>query len=205
MTQFGLSDILNLYTQGKFPMAEHRGSDAFMVVEPDMRGIIPLDGLHISRSLRKDMGKHDYQMSLNHCFSDIIERCAAPRIGHPETWISDGLQMIYEHFHEAGYAHSLEIWDGDARTDDALVGGLYGIAIGGAFFGESMMSVRKNGSKVALVKLVEHLNARGFVLLDTQYLTDHLASMGGIEISQANYLKRLKPALAVDASFDASR
>lgn len=204
MTQFGLSDILNLYTEGKFPMAETRRSDSFMVVEPDMRGIIPLDGLHISRSLRKYMAKTDYQYTINHCFHTIIERCAAPRPGHPQTWISESLQAVYEHFHEAGFAHSLEVWDGDSRAQSALVGGLYGIALGGAFFGESMMSIRKNGSKIALVFLVKHLNDNGFVLLDNQYQTDHLESMGGIEISQEDYLRRLAPALQVKARFDPS-
>ncbi|WP_371397918.1 leucyl/phenylalanyl-tRNA--protein transferase [Fretibacter rubidus] len=203
MTQFGLSDILDLYTKGQFPMAETRESDGFMIVEPDMRGIIPLDGLHISRSLKKAMARGDYHVTINHCFSRVMEYCAAPRVGHPETWISESLQMVYEHFHEAGFAHSLEIWDSPHCDADGLVGGLYGIALGGAFFGESMFSVKPNGSKIALVYLVERLNKNGFVLLDTQYLTDHLESMGGVEISQEDYLKILKPALQVKASFSA--
>lgn len=203
MKSFGLSDILDLYTKGQFPMSDHREAEGFSVVEPTMRGIIPLDGLHISRSLTKDLRQTDYTVTINHCFSRIIELCAAPRAGHPDTWISESLQLVYEHFHEAGYAHSLEVWTGNPHNPDTLAGGLYGIALGGAFFGESMMSLRPNGSKVALVHLVKHLNARGFTLLDTQYATKHLESMGGIEITQANYLRRLAPALRVKASFSA--
>lgn len=199
--QYGLSDILDLYTKGQFPMSDTRSSDGFMVIEPDMRGIIPLDGLHISRSLSKVMKNTEYVVTINHCFSRVIEQCAAPRPGHPETWISESLQEVYEHFHDAGFAHSLEVWDSPSLLPDNLVGGLYGIALGGAFFGESMFSIKPNGSKIALVHLIKRLNRNGFVLLDTQYLTDHLESMGGIEISQKDYLKRLAPALSIQANF----
>ena len=201
MKSYGLSDILNLYTVGKFPMSDHREAQGFSIVEPDMRGIIPLNGLHISRSLSKYMQRGDFHYTLNHSFNAVIEACARPRINHPETWISESLQLVYEHFHEAGFAHSLEVWDGPNPHSASLVGGLYGIALGGAFFGESMFSNAKNGSKLALVYLVEHLNAQGFKLLDTQYSTDHLESMGGIEITQEDYLKKLEPALKTKAQF----
>lgn len=167
-----------------------------------MRGLIPLGDLHVSRSLRKFMRQSDYRVTLNTVFSEIMSACAAPG-SSPErdnTWISHDLQRAYEKLHELGYAHSVEVWDNDGSTKK-LIGGLYGIAIGGAFFGESMFSRSVNGSKVALVRLTEHLNARGFVLLDTQYLTDHLETMGGIEIPQEDYLKLLTPALEIKANF----
>jgi len=201
MKSYGLSEILNLYTIGKFPMSEHRNSDGFAIIEPEKRGIIPLDALHISRSLAKYMRQGDFHYTINHSFSAVIEACTRPRPEHPETWISESLQLVYEHFNEAGFAHSLEVWDGPNPHKAKLQGGLYGIALGGAFFGESMFSHERNGSKMALVYLVRHLNERNFALLDTQYSTDHLETMGGIEITQDEYLKRLAPALEIKTSF----
>ncbi|MGB0907200.1 MAG: leucyl/phenylalanyl-tRNA--protein transferase [Maricaulaceae bacterium] len=195
---FTVEDILDCYRRGVFPMAETRDAKSFYLVEPDMRGIIPLDGLHVSKSLRKFMRQGHYKVTANVAFPEVMEGCAEPgkKPERDNTWISENLQMAYEHLHHMGYAHSLEIWDGET-----LVGGLYGIALGGAFFGESMFSRAVNASKVALVTLTEHLNARGFALLDTQYLTDHLETMGGIEIPQAEYLKLLEQALKVETRF----
>ena len=179
-------------------MADSRDTPYFAVVEPELRGIIPLDGLHISRSLEKFMRRTDMQVTTDQAFARVVEACSKPRETEGGgTWISHTLTALYQTFFTMGHAHSLEVWQ-----EDELVGGLFGLTIGGAFFGESMFSDRPNASKIALVSLVNRLNANGFVLLDTQYLTDHLESMGGIEMAQADYLKLLKPALEVKADFN---
>ncbi len=194
---FDHHDVLDLYRHGKFPMADGRDTPYFAVIEPELRGIIPLDGLHISRSLTKFMRRTDMHVTTDQAFSRVVEACSNPRETEGGgTWISHTLMQLYHIFFTMGQAHSLEVWQ-----EDELVGGLFGITIGGAFFGESMFSARPNASKIALVHLVNRLNAGGFVLLDTQYLTDHLESMGGVEIAQAEYLKLLKPALEVKAGF----
>lgn len=165
-------------------------------MDPDRRGIIPLDGLHISKSLKKAIKSKRFTVTANVCFNDVVSECARETFDRPQTWINNGIKYLYGRLHEDGHAHSVEVWQ-----DGALAGGLYGVSIGGAFFGESMFSRATNASKVALAALVDRLNAGGYVLLDTQFITDHLKTMGAIEISRAEYHIRLKAALKVDAAF----
>jgi len=190
---FGPNDLIACYRRGVFPMADTREDDFFHLVEPRKRGIIPLDGLHISRSMKKFRRKTHLRVTLNQDFGAVIRTCADTRDG---TWISYGIEGLYTMLHWRGEAHSVEVWD-----DETLIGGLYGVTQGGAFFGESMFSHQTNASKLALIHLVEHLNSRGFVLLDAQFQTKHLASLGAIEITQATYLERLKSALKIETSF----
>jgi len=161
-------------------------------MEPELRGIIPLDGLHISRSLKKFIKYSQWTVTLDRDFDAVVAACAKPRPTEGGgTWISEPLKLVYRAFADNGHAHSIEVWNEDYK----LVGGLFGVCIGGAFFGESMFSAAPNASKLALVYLREKLVQAGYVLLDTQYLTPHLETMGGIEISQSEYLKLLAPAL----------
>jgi len=192
--EFGPNDLIACYRRGVFPMADTREDDFFYLVEPKQRGILPLDALHISKSMAKFRKKTTFTVTINREFSAVIDACAS---NHDGTWISHTIQHLYSELHTQGQAHSLEVWDG---AD--LVGGLYGVTQGRAFFGESMFSKQTNASKLALIHLVEHLISRGFILLDTQFLTDHLKSMGAIEIPQAEYLKKLNSALKNDARFD---
>ena len=175
-------------------MSDNRGDDTFYLVEPKLRGILPLDALHISKSMRKFRRQTSFKLTFNQDFPSVIEACAT---GHDGTWISHAIEGLYLHLHKRGEAHSIEVWD-----KDELVGGLYGVTQGQAFFGESMFSRRTNASKLALIYLVEHLIERGFILLDTQFLTDHLKSLGAIEIPQTEYLEKLNAALERDACFD---
>lgn len=175
-------------------MADSREDEFFHLVEPKMRGILPLDSLHVSKSMQKFRRKTDLVVTINQNFQAVIEACAT---NHGGTWISHSIEKLYTHLHLRGEAHSVEVW-----KDDALVGGLYGVTQGSAFFGESMFSRESNASKLALIHLVEHLTARKFHLLDTQFLTDHLKSLGAIEIPQADYLEKLKLALQTEPRFD---
>lgn len=184
--------VLQAYARGIFPMAEERDATEIFWVNPERRGIMPLDGFHISRSLRRTMRQEPLEIRINTDFSGVLAGCA----DRDETWINTEISQIYKTLHDAAHAHSLEVFE-----NDRLVGGVYGVTLRGAFFGESMFSRRKDASKVALAHLVDHLNACGFVLFDTQFLTPHLASLGGIEISRAAYLDRLRDALKVEASF----
>ncbi len=191
---FGPDDLIDCYRRGVFPMSDSREDDFFYLVEPKLRGILPLDQLHVSRSMQKFRRKTTFTVTINQDFQSVIRACAEERDG---TWISFGIEGLYTLLHWRGEAHSVEVWEGET-----LVGGLYGVTQGGAFFGESMFSLRANVSKLALIHLVERLNAKGFVLLDTQFLTDHLTSLGAIEIPQAEYLEKLKYALNIQARFD---
>ncbi|WP_188476173.1 leucyl/phenylalanyl-tRNA--protein transferase [Primorskyibacter flagellatus] len=184
--------LLHAYTTGIFPMSEHRNDPEVFWVEPRRRGIIPLDGFRISRSLARALRRDDYTVTLNRDFMGVIEGCA----DRTETWISDKIAGLYEELHDAGFAHSVEV-----RDETGLIGGVYGVALGGAFFGESMFSRRTNASKIALAWLVAHLRNGGFRLFDTQFLTSHLASLGGIEVSRAEYRSLLAEALAYPADF----
>lgn len=182
--------ILRAYRAGIFPMAEDADSPDLFWVAPEKRGILPLDGFNISRSLRKTLRQHAFSVKVDTDFGAIIDRCAAAAPDRPSTWINHAIRSVYGELFRRGIAHTVEVWDG---AD--LVGGLYGLAIGGAFFGESMFHRRTDASKIALAHLVERLNAGGFILLDTQFLTPHLASLGGIEISREDYEERLAEAL----------
>ena len=175
-------------------MAESAEDETVFWFDPQERGIIPLDGLHVSRSLRKRLLSGKYEFTLNKCFSKILASCA----NRDETWINESITTQYEELHRIGFAHSVEVW-----LNRELVGGLYGVSIGGAFFGESMFSNATDGSKLALIALVARLNAGGFALLDTQFLNDHLSTIGGIEITRKEFRAKLAVALEVDADLDA--
>ncbi len=191
--RFGPEQLLACYRRGVFPMSDSRQDRHVFLMEPEMRGIIPLDGLKISRSMRQWMKKTPLKISINQAFEEVIEACALTRA---ETWISEGIEQLYTVLHKQGDAHSVEVWEGDK-----LVGGLYGVTQGGAFFGESMFSLRTNASKFALIRLVERLNERGFALLDTQFITDHLRSLGATEITRDQYQLELNSALQINTRF----
>jgi leucyl/phenylalanyl-tRNA--protein transferase len=178
--------LLKAYSMGVFPMAEGRDDPEVFWVDPKLRGVFPLDGFHISRSLARTIHRTPYQVTLNKDFAGTVAGCA----DRDETWINDTIFALYEQLHKMGHAHSLELWEGDD-----LVGGVYGVSLGGAFFGESMFSRRRDASKIALAYLVTHLRACGFTLFDTQFLTPHLASLGAVEIPRAAYHQLLRNAL----------
>lgn len=178
--------ILQAYANGVFPMAEGREDNEIFWVDPRARGIIPLDGFHVSRSLAKSIRSGRFAVTFNQDFAAVMEGCA----DRDETWINDTIFELYYDLHKLGFGHSLEVWEGTR-----LVGGVYGLTLGTAFFGESMFSRATNASKVALAYMVARLNRTGFTLFDTQFLTPHLESLGGIEISRARYRKLLDEAL----------
>jgi leucyl/phenylalanyl-tRNA--protein transferase len=182
--------LIAAYSQGYFPMAERSGEIYWHW--PDPRGIIPLDGVKISRSLRQVLKKGIFETTLNTCFKTVMERCAARR----STWISGEFIRAYTELHELGHAHSVETWH-----NGELVGGLYGVTIGGAFFGESMFSAMTDASKVAFVRLTDVLKAQKFILLDTQYINPHTESLGAIEIPGVLYASTLQKALAMRCDF----
>ncbi|MDG2362423.1 MAG: leucyl/phenylalanyl-tRNA--protein transferase [Hellea sp.] len=188
--------LLDCYKVGIFPMANSREDKEIFFVDPEERGIIPLDKLHISKSLKKFMKNMKYEVSFNKSFMQVIKNCADPLLSRGETWISHDIERLYCELHNKGKAHSIEVWE-----NENLVGGIYGMAIGGAFFGESMFSNKVNASKVALVKLVGQLNNKNFILLDTQFMTKHLQTMGGIEINRGNYQDLLNIALNISTEF----
>ena len=196
MKHFGPNELLDCYRRGVFPMADSRDDPRVFLLDPDERGIIPLDGLHVSRSLKKFIRNMPFTVTFDKAFSAVISKCAEAAPDRENTWINDGIEYLYGRIHAMGHAHSVEVWE-----NKNLVGGLYGVSIGGAFFGESMFSRRTNASKVALVYLVEHLNRAGYKLLDTQFITDHLQTMGAIEISRNEYHVLLKEALDVQTRF----
>lgn len=184
--------ILMGYQRGFFPMGDEADAEVYWH-RPQMRAIIPLDSVRIPRSVRKELESGLYRTTMNHGFSTVILRCSE----RDQTWITPEIIEAYEQLHEMGYAHSVETW-----YEDELVGGLYGVAINAAFFGESMFSRRSNASKIAFAALVEHLRQRQFILLDTQYINDFTASLGAIEIPDADYIVRLNSALSQrDVSF----
>lgn len=182
--------LLQAYRQGVFPMAEGRDDDRLYWFDPVARGVLPLDGFHLSRSLARRIRTTPFQVTLDRDFAGVMDGCAA----RDTTWINSEITRLFNDLHDHGHAHSLEIWEGRD-----LVGGVYGVALGGAFCGESMFSRRKDASKIALAYLVAHLRNCGFTLFDTQYLTDHLASLGGCEIPRAAYRRLLAGALHADA------
>lgn len=189
--------IIRAYKAGIFPMAEDAADDDLFWVSPDERGVIPLDGLSISRSLRKAVKQTTFTATVDTDFEATIEGCATSGTDRESTWINGTIRRLYRELFERGYCHTIEIWD-----QGELVGGLYGLSLGSAFFGESMFHRKTNASKFALIHLVARLRAGGYTLLDTQFLTDHLASMGGIEIPRANYEGMLSNALARKGDFN---
>jgi len=182
--------LLKAYQLGIFPMAMHDGEIAWF--SPDPRGVLPLDRFHIPHGLKRTLKKNPFEIRINTAFEEVMRGCA----DRDSTWIDDSILRSYCRLHEMGHAHSVETWSGGN-----LVGGLYGVAVGGAFFGESMFSRASDASKVALVRLVERLREREFQLLDTQWTTPHLERFGCTEISRSEYMRRLEAALRVETSF----
>lgn len=185
--------LLQGYAAGIFPMAESRDDPDVFWVDPKLRGIMPLDGFRTSRSLARSLRRGGYRTVINQDFGAVVRACA----DRDETWINPVIFDLCLELHGAGFAHSFEVRD----PDEALIGGVYGIALGAAFFGESMFSARRDGSKLALAHLVDHLNRTGFKLFDVQFLTPHLASLGAIEIPRRDYRAMLAAALEQSADF----
>lgn len=182
--------LLRAYSIGLFPMSDAADDPEIFWVEPEMRGILPLDAFHISKSLAKAVRKKPFDIRFDTAFDAVVEKCAEEAEDRPSTWINDTIKELYGALHRIGHAHSVEAWEGDA-----LVGGLYGVSLGSAFFGESMFSRRTNASKICLVHLVERLKMRGFTLLDTQFTTEHLKTFGAIDVPKQDYLKLLDRAM----------
>ena len=181
--------LLLAYRAGIFPMADRRDDPEVFWVEPRRRAIIPLDGFHCSHSLAKLLRQEKFAVTCNQAFAEVVEACAAPRPGHPESWISERIAASYRALHRAGHAHSIECW-----AEGKLAGGLYGVGFGRVFCGESMFSRARDASKVALAWLVASMRRSGCVLLDCQFMTGHLASMGAVEIDQQDYCALLAAA-----------
>ncbi|WP_104665670.1 leucyl/phenylalanyl-tRNA--protein transferase [Ensifer adhaerens] len=183
--------LLRAYSIGLFPMADSADDPELFWVEPEIRGVIPLAGFHVSRSLAKTIRRNRFDIRFNTAFEAVMDGCAAPAPDRPTTWINNKIRTLYATLHAMGYAHSVEAWEGDQ-----LVGGLYGVSLGSAFFGESMFSRRTDASKICLVHLVERLKARGFELLDTQFTTEHLKSFGAVDVPKAEYEVMLADAMS---------
>jgi leucyl/phenylalanyl-tRNA--protein transferase len=190
--------LLRAYTVGVFPMAESRDAATISWIDPRKRGVLPLDGVHVSKSLRKTIRKKKFDVRCNYNFAAVIGECAKRTRGRRETWISVPIEEAVNQLFEMGYAHSVESY-----LDGELVGGLYGVALGGVFFGESMFSRATDASKVALVHLVARLRLGRFILLDTQFVTDHLVRFGAEEVPAREFLQKLEAALAVHCMFPA--
>ena len=185
--------LLRAYAMGIFPMSDGRDDPEIHWIDPRRRGVLPLDGFHVSHSLAKRIRSGRFRITTDTAFDAVVEACA----DRGETWISHRIQRLYAQLHALGFAHSLEVWE-----EDTLVGGVYGVTLGAAFFGESMFSRVTDGSKIALAHAMHRLRAGGFQLFDTQFLTPHLASLGGQEIARGEYHRRLSAALQHSAVFD---
>ena len=196
MERFSVDNLIDCYRRGVFPMADARHDRRVFLVDPARRGVMPLDRFHISRRLARTVRSDRFDVRVDTAFGAVVAACAAPRTGRMETWINEPIQQMCDALFDRGVGHSVEAW-----REGRLVGGLYGLALGGAFFGESMFSLERDASKVALVHLVARLRVGGFSLLDTQFLTDHLATFGAEEISRADYAERLAQALEVEGDF----
>jgi leucyl/phenylalanyl-tRNA--protein transferase len=188
--------LLRAYAEGIFPMAERRGDPELFWVSPEMRGIVPLDAFHVPKRLARTVKRDRFAVTADMAFADVMRACAEPTPDRPESWINDEIVRLYTALHAAGHAHSIECW-----RDGRLVGGLYGVKLGAAFFGESMFTRERDASKVALVHLVARLRRGGFSLLDPQFLTAHLARFGTIEIPRAQYHTLLARAISHEAEF----
>ena len=190
--------LLRAYACGLFPMADSRNSEDLFWVDPDRRGVIPLESIHVPRSLRKTVRQDRFTVTCDRAFARVVEGCAAPAVGRAGTWINDEIRQLYGQLHEIGAAHSVECW-----REDRLAGGLYGVDLAGAFFGESMFHHERDASKVAMVHLAARLKVGGFRLLDTQFVTEHLKRFGACEVTRGEYHAMLKAALGVQADFHA--
>ncbi|TCU17375.1 leucyl/phenylalanyl-tRNA--protein transferase [Rhizobium sullae] len=182
--------LLRAYSIGLFPMAESADDPEIFWVEPELRGVLPLDHFHVSKSLAKAIRKQPFDIRFDHDFDAVIAACAEATSGRPSTWINHTIRSLYSMLHRMGHAHSVEAWDGNE-----LAGGLYGVSLGSAFFGESMFSRRTDASKICLVHLVERLRDRGFTLLDTQFTTEHLKTFGAIDMPKDDYAVMLAAAM----------
>lgn len=187
--------LISAYCQGVFPMADDDGEIYWY--DPDPRAILPLDDFHIPRSLKRTLKKDLFEMRINSAFRQVMEACAESVKGREKTWINQEILDVYTELHQLGFAHSIEAWQ-----DGELVGGLYGVAVRGLFAGESMFSRVTDSSKVALIYLINHLNARNYQLLDIQFMTEHLSRFGAIEIPAPLYKQKLLLALQISASFE---
>jgi leucyl/phenylalanyl-tRNA---protein transferase len=196
--RFGPRELLACYARGVFPMADARDDDRIFLIDPERRGVIPLDRFRVSRRLARTVRAEPFDVRFDTAFPEVVEACATAST-RDETWINRPIERMYADLAALGFAHSVECW-----KDGELVGGLYGVALKGAFFGESMFSRARDASKVALVHLVARLRMTGFTLLDAQFMTEHLAQFGAEEISRAEYQRRLGSALAVEADFGAA-
>ncbi len=183
--------LLRAYSIGLFPMAESADDPEIFWVEPELRGIIPLDQFHVSKSLAKAIRHKPFDIRYDTAFDLVLDKCAEAAEDRPSTWINQTIKDLYRALHRMGHAHSVEAWEGDE-----LVGGLYGVSLGSAFFGESMFARRTNASKICLVHLVERLKERGFTLLDTQFTTEHLKTFGAIDVPKDQYGQLLEKAVA---------
>lgn len=191
---FDAAALLRCYANGVFPMGEARDDPRVFLVEPDQRGIFPLDRFHIPTRLKRTVRSEPFDIRVNTAFLSVVDACASPAKGREDTWINGPIRRLYGEIHALGHAHSVECW-----KDEVLVGGLYGVSLGSAFFGESMFSRMTDASKVALVHLVARLKRGGFTLLDAQFITEHLMQFGAQEIPQSAYLRKLAPALKIKA------
>ena len=196
MENFSARDLLACYARGVFPMADAREDARVFLIDPERRGVIPLDRFHVSRRLARTVRTEPFEVRADTAFHQVVLACAAPGAGRAETWINRPIEKLYLKLHEMGFAHSLECWKGGE-----LIGGLYGVSLKGAFFGESMFSRRREASKVALVHLVARLILGGYRLLDTQFMTEHLSQFGAEEIDRRDYHRRLERALETEADY----
>ncbi len=196
MSDFDVETLLECYASGLFPMADAREDAAIFLIDPERRGVIPLDAFHVPRRLARTVRAEPYEVRVDTAFREVVLACSAAGPGRMQTWINRPIEALYGRLHDLGVAHSVECWQ--AGT---LVGGLYGVSLRGAFFGESMFSRRRDASKVALVHLVARLIAGGYALLDAQFMTEHLEQFGAEEIARREYHRRLTLALEVEAEF----
>ena len=188
--------LLKAYMCGIFPMAESADDPALFWIEPQHRGVLPLDNIHISKRLRRTLRSEPFEIRVDHDFQGVIDGCAGDNPTRPSTWINDRIRTLYGALFELGHCHTVETWE-----DGQLVGGLYGIHLHGAFFGESMFSRQSNASKIALMHLVAHMISGGFRLLDTQFVTAHLCQFGAEEVDRENFQNLLEAALKVEGLF----
>jgi leucyl/phenylalanyl-tRNA--protein transferase len=196
VTSFDARDLLDCYARGVFPMADAREDERVFLIDPEKRGVIPLEAFHLSRRLARTVRTEPFEIRTDTAFRTVVQACAEARPGRTETWINHPIEDLYVELHELGHAHTVECWEAGE-----LVGGLYGVSLRGAFFGESMFSRRRDASKIALAHLVARLLAGGYRMLDAQFMTEHLTQFGAVEIARADYHRRLKAALSADAEF----
>ncbi|MEE2998228.1 MAG: leucyl/phenylalanyl-tRNA--protein transferase [Pseudomonadota bacterium] len=196
MTSLTPETLLRAYAVGMFPMAENRGDTTLYWIDPEKRGVLPLDEFHVPRRLRRTVRRNRFQVECNTAFIDVIRACAASGRRRDESWINEEIVSLYTKLNQMGRAHSIEAWH-----DGELVGGLYGVSLGGVFFGESMFSIARDASKVALVHLAARLRKGNFTLLDTQFVTQHLSQFGVVEIPRSGFRQLLASALDQSAIF----